>query len=62
MGTRLNMYCKNHLAGNEKYRENHDNVNWGPGHIQRDEFGFPILKNDNKKSRDSTKKKKKRRI
>lgn len=44
MGTRLNMYCNGQIAGNETLRKNWDNMDWGPGHVQRDEFGFIIKK------------------
>lgn len=49
MGIRFNMYCKGHLAGNEKYRKKFDNIKWGSGHVQRDEFGLPICKRIDKK-------------
>lgn len=44
MGIKLNLYCNKQTWVNDAFRKNIDQVKWGPGHIERDEFGIPILK------------------
>lgn len=42
MAVKLNVFCNGQIAANKTYLRNFDQVDWGPGHVERDEFGIPI--------------------
>lgn len=46
MPIKLNVFCNGQIAANKKYLSNFDQVDWGPGHVERDELGIPIKKSN----------------
>lgn len=42
MGNGVNMFANKQNGSNPALREGWDNIKWGPGLVERDEFGIPL--------------------